>query len=313
MARDPAPEDVRRRAEKRKAAREARDWDEADRLKAEIEAAGWKVVDGPRGFMLERARPPDVEEDGTVRYGSSGAVPSVLDAAPTTAVSVVRAVPDHAQGIGTVVGDGVQTILVANRPGTELPDGDPEVLLLNGWPGTAVALNAGIRRARGSVVAIADPALDVPADALAALAAALDDPEVAVVGPWGSVSDDLRQFDPAPPGDATVIDGRLLVFRRSDFAELGPLDEGFADPHRLDAWWSLVLRDRGLDEPPRRALVVDVGLGPVTDGETAAEAARETGDDDDDEAPIAGQTRAQRRNFYRLVRAYGGARHLTTE
>src|SRR5687767_1934522 len=47
MARDPAPEDVRRRAEERKAAREARDWDEADRLKAEIEAAGWKVVDGP--------------------------------------------------------------------------------------------------------------------------------------------------------------------------------------------------------------------------------------------------------------------------
>lgn len=323
MVRDPAPEAVRRLAEERKAAREARDWPEADRLKAEIEAAGWKVVDGPRGFMLERARPPDVEEDGVVRYGSSVAVPSVLDEPPSGGITVVRAVPDDAPQIGTIRDGRVQTILVANRPTAALPDDDPEVLLLNGWPGTAAALNAGIRRARGAVVAIADPALDVPAGALDALAAALDDPEVAVVGPWGTLSDDLRRFDPAPPGEATAIDGRLLVFRRSDFAELGPLDEGFGDPHRLDAWWSLVLRDRGLDEPPRRAVVVDVGLGPgdatdggaVRNGEVGAGSGdgHPDADEDDDEGPTAGETRAQRRNFYRLVRAFGGAHHLAAE
>ena len=44
--------------------RVARDWAEADRLRAQIEAAGWKVVDDGLRFRLSRAQPPDVVEAG---------------------------------------------------------------------------------------------------------------------------------------------------------------------------------------------------------------------------------------------------------
>jgi cysteinyl-tRNA synthetase len=47
-----APPDVVELAERRRAARAARDFDEADRLRAEIEAAGWEARDVADGFRL---------------------------------------------------------------------------------------------------------------------------------------------------------------------------------------------------------------------------------------------------------------------
>jgi cysteinyl-tRNA synthetase len=47
-----APADVVDLAERRRRARAARDFEEGDRLRAEIEAAGWVVRDGPDGFRL---------------------------------------------------------------------------------------------------------------------------------------------------------------------------------------------------------------------------------------------------------------------
>src|SRR5436190_23645285 len=79
MARTRIPDEVLSAAHARSAARVARDWPEADRLRAEIEAAGWKVVDRGTDFALEPAHPPTLEGAGVVRYGASRDVPSRLD------------------------------------------------------------------------------------------------------------------------------------------------------------------------------------------------------------------------------------------
>ena len=47
-----APPDVVQLAERRQQARSARDFEEADRLRAEIEAAGWEARDAADGFQL---------------------------------------------------------------------------------------------------------------------------------------------------------------------------------------------------------------------------------------------------------------------
>jgi cysteinyl-tRNA synthetase len=49
-----APSEVVELAERRQTARAARDFDEADRLRSEIEAAGWEARDAPDGFRLVR-------------------------------------------------------------------------------------------------------------------------------------------------------------------------------------------------------------------------------------------------------------------
>ena len=51
-----APPEIVELAERRRQARVARDFDEADRLRAEIEAAGWEARDVAEGFQLVRRR-----------------------------------------------------------------------------------------------------------------------------------------------------------------------------------------------------------------------------------------------------------------
>ena len=51
------PDDVRALAEARAAARKARNWSEADRLRAALHDAGWEMEDRADGYTLKRAAP----------------------------------------------------------------------------------------------------------------------------------------------------------------------------------------------------------------------------------------------------------------
>jgi cysteinyl-tRNA synthetase len=55
MERDEAPTHVVALADQRAAARRAKDWAEADRLRDELHGLGWEVRDGPQGPELVRA------------------------------------------------------------------------------------------------------------------------------------------------------------------------------------------------------------------------------------------------------------------
>src|SRR6185503_13952620 len=89
VSRQRIPDEVLSAAHARSAAREARDWTEADRLRAEIEAAGWKIADRGTDFALTPVAPPDLAEGGRTRYGSSASVPSRLDDAAVGGATVV--------------------------------------------------------------------------------------------------------------------------------------------------------------------------------------------------------------------------------
>jgi len=166
--------------------------------------------------------------------------------------------------------------------------------------GHAAALNAGIRRASAAVVVLIDTSVEPAGDALTPLVAALDEASVAVAGGWGIVSDDLRRFREAPPGDVDAIEGYWLAFRRADYAERGPLDEAFRFYRNLDIWWSLVLRDGGDDGPNGRAVALE-GL-PLLRHEHRGYAA----------LPDAERDRLSKRNFYRIIDRFGSRGDLVT-
>src|SRR5687767_8662173 len=126
VTRERIPSEVLDAAHARSRARAARDWPEADRLRAEIEAAGWKVVDRGTDFALSPASPPTIEEGARVRYGSSAAVPSRLDDAPVGTASIVVVAAEHPADLERAVGplrehapDGTQIVIVANDPSDE--------------------------------------------------------------------------------------------------------------------------------------------------------------------------------------------------
>jgi hypothetical protein len=312
MPRQRIPDEVLSLAHARSAARAARDWPEADRLRAEIEAAGWKVVDRGTDFALEPAAPPTVEEAGIVRYGSSAAVPSRLEEPSVGLATVVVVATDWPDDVARAVRGvrahapaEVSVVVVADGPSTEqdaalvdLSDA-AEVIRTSERLGTGAAWAIGLRRAEAPVVVLLDASVEPTGDIVTPLVGALDDPTVGVAGGVGIASADLRHFEDAPAGDVTAVEGYVLAFRRSDAVARGPIDERFRFYRNLDIWWSLALRDEGEGRPPRRALAVDL---PVRRHEHRGWTA----------LPDAERDRLSKRNFYRIIDRFGPRRDLAT-
>lgn len=315
MSRQHIPQTVLDTAHARSAARAARDWAEADRLRAEIEAAGWKIVDRGMDFALSPMAPADEMDGERVRFGSSAGVPSRFGD-PTSGIATVVLIatdwPDDLAralaGLRATAPIGTSIVIVADAPSTEqaaaldtmAPDHTIEVVWTSARLGHAAATNIGLRRSAGPVVVLLDTSLEPSGDIVTPLVRAMDDPSVAVVGGWGSASDDLRTFEDAPAGDVDAIQGDCQAFRRADAATRGPLDEHFRGSRQLAQWWSLVLRDEGDGEAPRRAIRLD-GL-PIVRHEQRGCAS----------LPDNERDRQSKRDFYRIIDRFGLRRDLLT-
>ena len=312
MPADPAPESVHALAEARARARRERDWDTADRLKAEIEATGWKVIDAATLYSLERAASRDVVEGDVVRYGASTSVPSRLEEPAQPGATVVLVADGTAAAaerslvaLARHAPPGTQVVVVANGPAIAMSSSSSgiEVLATSARLTHAAALNAGLRRATRSIVIVLAAGIEPAAGTIDGLAAALDDPGVAVAGSVGLLTDDLARWERAPTGQAVVagLAGEAMAFRRADYAVRGPLDEAFADSAYVAPWWSLVLRDTGEEEPgdaaPRTAAVVAGEPLPGAEPWTWTTAGPES-------------DRAERKGRYRLLRWFAGRRDL---
>jgi len=306
------PDEVLSAAHDRSKARAERDWATADRLRGEIEAAGWTIVDRGTDFALSPAAPADRDEGERVRYGASRNVPSRFDEPGVGLATVVLIATDWPTDVERAVGslratspEGTSIVVVADGPSDEstpaldaLAGDGIDVVWTSERLGQGAATNIGLRRASAPVIVLMDASVEPTGDVITPLVDALYDPAVAVAGGWGITSTDLRTFEDAPPGDVDAIEGYLLAFRRDDAAERGPLDERFRFYRNLDIWWSLVLRDAGEGNEPRRAVR-------VADIPAVRHEHRGWGSLPEDE-----RTRQSKRNFYRIIDRFGSRRDL---
>jgi hypothetical protein len=317
MTRSRIPDEVLTAAHDRSLARVARDWPEADRLRATIEDAGWKVEDRGTDFALSLAHARDVVEGERVRYGTSRSVPSRIEEPPVGLATVVLIATDWPADVARMLDGlianaplGTSIVIVGNGPSAEqsealdaagaAPSGrlPVEVAWTSERLGRGATINVGLRRVTGPIAILLDSCTNPTGDFVTPLIRALDDATIAIAGPWGAVSADLRHFAVAQAGDVVAIDGACQAFRRADYVERGPLDERFTHHSYLDIWWSLVLRDRGEVKPPGRAVSLD-GL-PIVRHEQGA---------GDDLADVE-RERLVKRNFYRFLDRFGARRDL---
>ena len=312
MTRPRIPEAVLSAAHDRARARAERDWGTADRLRGEIEAAGWSIVDRGTDFALSPSAPSDVAESGRVRYGASRNVPSRLEEPTVGVATVVLIATDWPtdveralEGLRRGTPKGTTFVVVADGPSDEQAAAiesregvaDEELVWTSERLGHGAALNAGIRRASAPIAIVLDTSVEPTGDVVTPLARALDDPSVAIAGGWGLASRDLRTFEEGAAGDVDAIEGYCMAFRRADYVARGPLDERFRFYRNLDIWWSLVLRDEGEGEAPRRALAIDI---PAIRHEHRGWASLS-----EDE-----RNRQSKRNFYRIIDRFGPRRDL---
>ena len=237
-------------------------------------------------------------------------MPSRLEEAPVGVATVVLVATDWPadldralNGLRAGAPDGTSIVVVADAPSDEQAAAldaieGIEIVWTSERLGHAAATNAGIRRVSGPVVVLMDPSVEPTGDVVAPLVRALDDPAVAVAGGWGIVSDDLRSFEEAEAGEVDAVEGYLQAFRRADYVDRGPLDERFRFYRNLDIWWSLVLRDQGEGDEPRRAVA-------VADLPAIRHEHRGWSSLPDEE-----RTRQSKRNFYRIIDRFGSRRDL---
>jgi cysteinyl-tRNA synthetase len=284
----PVSDDTRAGAERlaaeRANARSAKDFARADDLRARIAELGFDVIDEPGGWRLaERAafapvaleripdvlaEPPDLDASVHLLYeGFREDLERFLDGLRSAAAHEVVVV-DNASADGawleSLAGERVRVVHL-DRPA--------------GW---AEARNAALRSSRGRVLVVADLSVEPKGDVLSPLVRALEDAPVGVAGPWGLVTDDLREFRESEGPVVHAIEGYLMAVRREVFAETG-FDPWFAWYRHADLDLSFRIRAAG-----RRAVVAPVPAERHTHRGWAAVAEPE-------------RSRLSKRNFYRFL------------
>jgi GT2 family glycosyltransferase len=131
-----------------------------------------------------------------------------------------------------------------------------EVVTTGAWPhlGFGAAHNRALAQAGGVVVVLADTSLELTGDLLGALVAALEDPTVAVAGPFGLATTDLCDYEERTSGDVAAVQGYCLAARRADLVAAGGVQEAFTWYRNADIDVSLRLRTLG--DGLRRAVAV---------------------------------------------------------
>jgi cysteinyl-tRNA synthetase len=251
------PPDVARLVAARDDARAAKDFARADSLRDEIAALGFELHDTPQGATVSpRARYEAIDP---------ARIQSVLDKPAILATSIhllhegfVDDVERFVRGLTIHCADAeYEVVLVDNGS----PDGDAleslaservRVVHLQSPLPWAEARNAGLKLSRGRIVILADLSVEPTGDIITPIERAFDDPEVGVAGPWGIVSDDMREFTASPGPEVDAIEGYLLATRRELLAK-GLIHPKFRWYRHADIDLSFQLRALGT-----KAVVVEV-------------------------------------------------------
>jgi Glycosyl transferase family 2 len=123
-----------------------------------------------------------------------------------------------------------------------------------GQLGFGAAQNEALAKATGNAVVLIDTSLELTGDLFGPLVGALDDPTVAVAGPYGLLTADLCDYEEHTAGDVAAIQGYCLAARRHELLAAGGVQDGFVWYRNADI--DISLRLRTLTDPLRRAVAV---------------------------------------------------------
>ena len=120
-----------------------------------------------------------------------------------------------------------------------------QVLFADHNMGFATGRNATMRTSRGHFIVLMDTSIEVTGNIWEPLAMTLADRDIGVVGPYGLVTDDLREFTEASGPDVDAIEGYLMAFRRELLPEVGWIDERFRFYRLMDIHYSFFFKTAG--------------------------------------------------------------------
>ena len=237
----------------RDAARRAKDFATADRLRDELLAAGWSVRDTPSGGTIERAPLAEAVDPARIQ--------NTLNEPHTLVLSIHLLYEGFIEDLKRFLGSfaahnetsGTEVVVVDNASAeTEAVRhvvGDypfSRMLLLQHELGWAGARNTGLKTSRGATIVLIDLSIEPTGDIVSPILRVFDDPVVGVAGPFGLVSDDMRSWreDAGPEVDA--VEGYLMAIRREALVR-GLINERFKWYRNADIDLSFQVRSLGYE------------------------------------------------------------------
>ncbi len=265
LAAVPAP--VAAQVQTRQALRHRQSYQQADSMRRELSHAGYMVRDTERGSLV---LPRRLDEEFSVLAHSSDAsdnthLPDLFEfsvnlLAHNSKDDVARCIESirrHADGhnIEIVVIDNGSTdetlpylqqlARQGDLTGEEGQTIGLHVLFADHNMGFAAGRNATMRVSRGRYITLMDTSIEVKGDIWTPLVTALTNSQVGIAGPYGLVTEDLREFHESSGRDVDAIEGYLMTFRRELLHEVGWIDEKFRFYRLMDIFYSFFFKAAG--------------------------------------------------------------------
>ncbi len=262
-----APVAVADRVRERDGLRRHREFARADQMRVALKSGGYDVRDTARGSLL---LPRRAEEEFTV-ISSSSDIPDATSLPDRYDFSVnllahnsradlercIQSVCRHSAGrrIELVIIDNGSTdetlpylqqlARQQNLAGEQGESVAVRVIFADHNIGFAAGRNATMRASHGRRVILLDTSIEVMGNIWEPLEAVLSDPQVGVVGPYGLVTTDLRDFTEHSGPDVDAVEGYLMAFRRALLPEVGWIDERFRFYRLMDIHLSFFFKTSG--------------------------------------------------------------------
>ncbi len=261
------PSPVAAQVRERGVLRHGKNYEQADQIRRELKSAGYELRDTARGSLVLPRRP---EEEFTV-ISSSIDVTDNTSSPDLFEFSVnllahnsredlercIQSICRHSAShhIELVIIDNGSTddtlayLQQLARRGDLTGDYGQrtglQVIFADHNLGFAAGRNATMRASRGHYIIHMDTSIEVKGNIWVPLAQTLTDSNIGVVGPYGLVTDDLRDFREAAGPDVDAIEGYLMAFRRELLPEIGWIDEKFRFYRLMDIYYSFFFKTSG--------------------------------------------------------------------
>jgi cysteinyl-tRNA synthetase len=259
--------EVARQVHEREALRHNARYDQADRVREELKVEGFAVRDTAQGTLVLPRRP---EEEFTLLSSSTDApdhthtpdqfefsvnllAHNSRDDLERCIQSICRYAGHHSIELVIIDNGSTDETLaylehLARQKELSSVQGEPialQVLFADHNMGFAAGRNATLRASRGRYIILMDTSIELTGDVWEPLIAALADPHIGIAGPYGLVTDDLRDFREAPGPDVDAIEGYLMTFRRTLLPEVGWIDEKFRFYRLMDIHFCFFFKTSG--------------------------------------------------------------------